>query len=86
MAYTTLLTTNDAFAVTTSDTTQVSAVGFYVGVAGNVAVMPVAEEAKASPVAVTFVGLPAGAVISLNISRFMATNTTATNIIAFGPK
>ncbi len=43
--------------------------------------MPKYQENKATPVAVTYVAVPAGQIIYLNICRVMATNTTATNII-----
>lgn len=63
--------------------------GIYVGVTGNVAVMPKAQEDKTAqggtPTAVTFVGVPAGAIIPLNIVRVMSTNTTASDIVGFGP-
>lgn len=87
MAYSTLLTTNNAFAVTPSDTVKISAVGFRVGGSGgDVAVMPFAQEAATSPTPVIFTGMAVGEQVSLNISRFMATDTTADDIVAFGPK
>ena len=50
----------------------------YVGVGGNVAVVPV----LGSPI--TYVGVPAGAYILGYFKRVNATNTTATNMIAVG--
>jgi|APCry1669189101_1035198.scaffolds.fasta_scaffold178177_2 hypothetical protein len=83
MAFSTLLTPDNAFAVTKSDTTTVDANGFYVGVTGDVTVMPFWQEGQATPTAVTFKAVPVGVIINLKISRFMSTGTTATNIIAF---
>jgi hypothetical protein len=76
--------TTNAFAVTPSDTARVDALGFFVGGAGAVAVMPVYQETQPTPTPVVFQA-PAGAMIPLTISRVMATGTTATNIVAFGP-
>lgn len=73
----------NAIAVTPSDSTKMSGVGFYVGGAGNVAVMPYEQEGASSPTAVTFIAPPVGTVIRMNFSRIMSTNTTATNIVAF---
>lgn len=66
-----------------SDTAKLSGVGFYVGGAGNVAVMPFEQEGAASPTAVTFTAPPVGTVIRMNFSRLMNTGTTATNIVVF---
>lgn len=77
----------DCFAVTPSDTARVSAFGFYVGGSGNVSIMPMGEEGKQNPTPVVFTIPPQGFFIrDIVISRFMATGTTATNIVAFGPK
>ena len=73
----------NAVAGSPSDSTKLSGVGFYVGGAGNVAVMPYEQEGAATPTAVTFVAPPVGTVIRMNFSRLMATNTTATNIVVF---
>lgn len=85
MAYRADLITTNAFAVTPSNSTKVSGFGLYVGTTGDVALMPVYQERLASPVAVTFTACPAGMIIPLAFSRVMATNTTATNLVAFGP-
>lgn len=85
MAYDASRALIDAFAVTTSDSVKINAYRFYVGVSGDVTVMPAKQEAKATPVAVTFKAHPVGWSMELEISRFMATGTTATNIIALGP-
>ncbi|CAB4140972.1 hypothetical protein UFOVP399_47 [uncultured Caudovirales phage] len=66
----------NAAAVTPSDTTQIRAMSLYVGGAGNIAV--VMEDGSA----VTFIGVPVGAILPIAVSRVNATNTTATNIIA----
>ena len=65
-------------AVTPSDGTNLSGspIGFYVGGAGNVALV------GADDAAVTFVGVAAGTVLPCGAKRVNATNTTATNIVA----
>lgn len=85
MAYSTLLTTNNAFAVTKSDSAKIDAFGIYVGTTGDVSLMPYAQESAATPTAVVFSAVPAGSIISLHISRVMSTGTSASNIVAFGP-
>lgn len=64
--------------VTPSDTTLINCSAIYVGGAGNVAV------ATQGGAAVTLVGAPAGSVLPINLieGRIMATNTTATSIVA----
>lgn len=65
-------------AVTPSDTTDLTgARGIYVGGAGNLALVAINDSA-----AVTFVAVPVGTVIPARVSRVMATNTTATNLVA----
>jgi hypothetical protein len=66
-------------AVTTSDTTRVSCRAVYVGGAGNIAVSP-----DGTTAATTFTAVPVGTIfpISLEQGRIMATNTTATLLIA----
>lgn len=67
-----------AVAVTPSDANSfVEPVSIYVGVAGNVAIRPANGGA-----AVTFVGLPAGAVLPCMAIGVNATNTTATSLVA----
>jgi len=68
-----------AAAVTPSDTTVLDCEGFYVGGGGNVAIV-----AKRTPnaTAVTLTGCLAGNVYRIACSKIMATNTTATNIVA----
>lgn len=68
-----------AVAVTPSDTTVLLPTrGLYVGVAGNVAVALVDDP----EMAVTFVGAAAGVVLPLRVVKVMATNTTASSIVA----
>ena len=71
---------NSSFrAVTPSDTHPIKggpARALYVGGAGNVVAL------NENGVAVTFVGVPAGAVLPIATSRVNATSTTATNLIA----
>ena len=66
-----------AAAVTPSDSTVVNCMGFYVGTAGNVAIMPY----KGST-AVTLTGCLAGTVYRIACNKIMSTNTTASNIVA----
>lgn len=79
MAFNATTVTADAFAVTPSDSTVITAFGFYVGVTGNVAVV------TSRGTGVTFTAVPAGEIIPLAISKVMSTGTTATNIVGFGP-
>jgi hypothetical protein len=64
-------------AVTPSDATVVNCIGFYVGVAGDVAVI-----AQDDTAAVTLTGCTAGTVYPIACNKIMSTNTTATNIVA----
>ncbi len=65
-------------AVTPSDTTVLSGVrGLYVGVTGDVAVLAAGDAA-----AQTFKAVPAGTILPVEAAKVMATNTTATNILA----
>ncbi len=68
-------------AVTPSDTALLSDAthGLYVGGTGDVTVI-FAEDATNTPV--TFKAVPVGAVLPVSVIRVMATNTTATNIVA----
>ena len=66
-----------AVAVTPNDTTVVDCEAFYVGTAGNVAIM-----AKRGGAAVTFVGCLAGRVYPIACAKIMATGTTASDIVA----
>lgn len=66
-----------AAAVTPSDSTPVNCRALYIGVAGNVAVVPARGGS-----AVTFVGVQAGTTLPVQCSKVMSTNTTATNIVA----
>lgn len=65
-------------AVTPHDSTNLTAGcrGLYVGVGGNVVVV------APDDTFVTFVGVPAGAVLPVQAKRVNSTSTTATNIIA----
>lgn len=49
----------------------------YVGVTGNVAIVPAGSDA-----AVTFVGVPAGSVVPCKAKAVFATGTTATSLLA----
>lgn len=70
-------TPRDAFAVTPDDSTQIRASSLYVGVAGNVAV--VTEDGST----VTFVGVPAGAILPIRCTKVRSTSTTASSIVGF---
>jgi hypothetical protein len=65
--------------VTPSDTTRVSFRAIYVGGAGNVALSP-----DGTTAATTFTAVPVGSILymSADQGRIMATNTTATLLIA----
>ncbi len=66
-----------ATAVTPSDSTELSNVrALYVGVAGDLAVVM-----KNGGAAVTFKNAPIGT-LPIRVTKVMATNTTATNILA----
>ncbi len=66
-----------AVAVTPSDATVLAGVrALYIGVSGNVAVIP-----RGSATAVTFLSVPIG-ILPVQVTKVMSTNTTATNIVA----
>jgi hypothetical protein len=67
----------NAVAVTPSDVTVlIPTIGVYVGGAGNVAVTML------NGAVVTFTAPPVGTVLPIQVTKVMATNTTATLIIA----
>lgn len=69
---------HSAAAVTTSDSTVLPITrALYVGGAGNLTVTMGEDENN-----VTFVGVLAGMVYPLQVSKVLATGTTATNIVA----
>lgn len=80
----TALPGNDGAAVTPSDKGIFPPSLIYVGGAGNVAVMPAAQEGRASPTAVTFTAPPVGTTLPILCTRVMATNTTATLLVRIG--
>jgi hypothetical protein len=67
---------NGAVAVTPSDVTIIRGKAIYVGGAGNVAVTTEAGTV------VTFTAPPVGSIIPIGFSKVMATNTTATLLVA----
>lgn len=75
---TTILTPyRSAVAVTTSDSTNIPTTdALFIGGAGNVAVTTVNGDV------VTFTAVPVGTILPVAASRVMATNTTATFILA----
>lgn len=67
-----------ATAVTPSDTTVLAPTrGLWVGGVGNVAVLPAGQDTP-----VTFTAVAAGTFLPITVTKVMATNTTATNIVA----
>jgi hypothetical protein len=67
-----------AQAVTPSDSTVLPGTrALYVGGAGNVAVVMSGNGAT-----ITFTGVTAGFILPVQVTKVMATNTTATNIVA----
>jgi len=67
-----------AAAVTPGDSTILPATrGIWVGVAGNLAVIFAGDTT-----AVTLVGVAAGTLLPIQVTKVMSTNTTATNIVA----
>ena len=67
-----------AVAVTPSDATVLDITkAVYVGGAGNLAVIMADDTA-----AVTFTGVAAGTVLPIRVQKVMATNTTATSVVA----
>ena len=70
---------SNGFAVTPSDTTELTGVrGVYVGESGDLAVV---MRGGTSPV--TLVGVPAGMILPIRVTKIMATNTSAASIIVF---
>lgn len=68
-----------AIAITPSDADTFSEpVSVYVGVAGNVAVIP----GNGVGGSVTFVGVPAGSVLPCQVRTVLATGTTASSLVA----
>lgn len=65
-------------AVTPHNSTNIvgDVVALYVGTTGNVAAVTIGGAA------VTFVGVPAGAILPIQAIRVNSTNTTASNIVA----
>lgn len=80
MAFNATIVTATCFAVTKSDTTKITAYGFYVGGTGDVAI----EDGDGN--ATTFVAVPAGQIIPVVCSRIKSIGTSATNIVGFGPR
>lgn len=69
---------SNAATVTPSDSTALANTtsGLYIGGAGDVAVT------MSSGSVVTFKAVPVGTVLKISVNKVMATNTTATNIVA----
>jgi hypothetical protein len=74
-------------AVTKSDSTDTTAYctkGFWVGTAGDVAVLGTSDTPDAGS-ATTLKNIPSGSFVPGSFFRIMSTNTTASNIVCFGP-
>jgi hypothetical protein len=69
-----------AFAITPSDANRVNFTALYVGVGGDVALLPEDQNAV-SGAAVTFKNAPSGSVLPIQGKKVLATGTTATNIL-----
>lgn len=69
---------NRAVSVTPSDSQDLTAVArsLYIGGSGNVSVVTSGGDT------VTFIGLTAGTILPVRVSRVRSTGTTATNIVA----
>lgn len=65
-----------AFAITPADAGAIYATALYVGGAGNIKV-----DMENGDSAVTFVGVAAGTVLPIRVSRVYSTDTTATSIV-----
>lgn len=68
---------HNAVAVTKSDDTVINARALYIGVTGDVAILP-----KKGDTAVTFIDVQAGTVLPVYARKVMSTNTTAASIVA----
>lgn len=90
MAYQTTRAITDAVVISPSDDYANGTIywGFYVGSAGNVAVMPLDQvSGNATPTPVTFHNCAAGYTLKdFAFVTIMNTNTTAGNIVCFGPR
>lgn len=74
------MTATGAVAVTPNDSADLPAGparALYIGVTGNVALVP-----NRGGTSVTFVGVPSGTILPVQAYRVMATGTTATSILA----
>jgi len=77
--------TTQAAAITKSDVTAVEFTGLYVGGTGNVKV-DIAEPrgvtgSTVTTSTVTFVGVPAGTILWINVTKVYSTDTTATSMV-----
>lgn len=63
-------------AITKSDTVVQNWEAIYVGVAGNLAIIPAGQTD-----AITLIGVPAGVIVPIAVSKVMSTNTTTDSMI-----
>ena len=77
-AYTLESPSQEVIAITPNDSTDLSVFtrAIYVGVGGDISVIPLAGSTP-----VTFVGLQAGQLLPIRVKRVRASGTTATNIL-----
>jgi hypothetical protein len=69
-----------AFAITPSDAEPVNFTALYVGVGGDVALLPLDQNALTGT-AVTFRNAPSGSVLPIQGRKVLATGTTAASIL-----
>lgn len=77
-AYTLESPSQEIIAITPNDSTDLAVFtrAIYVGVAGNISVIPLASSTP-----VTFVGVQAGQLLPIRVRRVRATGTTASSIV-----
>ena len=68
-----------AFAITPSDSAETVCSQIYVGVTGDVKVVP-----AGGSVGVVFKAVPAGAVLPIRCKKVLSTGTTATDLVGLG--
>ena len=85
MAFNATLVPIDCQAVTPDDNKFIAPFFLYVGGTGNVTVLPKAQEGQPTPTAVTYVNVPAGTYLYVQVCKVFQTGTTATGIVGHGP-
>lgn len=85
MAFNATMVPIDATLITPSDTQFIAPFFLYIGGAGNVTVLPKAQESSPNPTPVTYTSVPAGTYLFVQVCKVLQTGTNATNIIGHGP-